>query len=683
MSDRDGEPRGRGAGINKPAWMVAREREEREKGVTGSGVGGDGDRGNGGRGDDRGGGSGYGDRDDRYSDPSDGRHSDRDRDRNRSVDRDQFGRIGRDGGGDPRDRDYRDDRRSRDDWRGDREKRDRGRRSRDERRGDRGRRERGGGGGNRSGIYFHSYGEERAWLEDRRRKRRARKSLFDVEPTPEQAAMDEARAALERDHLLRTGGVAAAAVTFVKSSSGDRDDRGGGSVRALQPQQTRHARRLYVGNIPDLSEQEVHDFFRDAIRTALVVDPNSGNSSHRSQYVESDPIISVYINRERRFAFLEFKTMEICTACLAFDGIDVMGRGKVKVKRPNDYNPALAPTTNPASLPQLDISRLGIVSPSVPDGPNKIFIGGLPYHLTENQVLELLGAFGRVRAFHLVKSDTASVTSKGYCFVEYSDPNVTQIAVMGLNGMDMGGGKQLSARMAASRGVGDDNMMDFSTAGMGAPVAAAPAGTVPGVVDGVDVDALLQAALGGGSGGGGVATMSMAGAIPAANMGPMGSMMLQQPVANLGGISQFAMNTMGVMQQGIVPQQHQPVVVTDPLAVANAAASALDAAFGSGATALTQPMHVPVAMPGQHAPMGMSMGFTPQAPSGAGGMTPTRILVLLNIVMDEDLATDEDHAMLEVEVREEAGKYGKLLSMKIPRPQVCFLLLNIVLVPLC
>ena len=106
----------------------------------------------------------------------------------------------------------------------------------------------------------------------------------------------------------------------------------------MQPQQTRHARRLYVGNVPDVNEDDIHSFFRDAIRDALVLDPDKtpSHASHKSQYVDNDPIISVYINKERRFAFLEFKTMEITTACLALDGIDVRGRGKVKVKRPNE-----------------------------------------------------------------------------------------------------------------------------------------------------------------------------------------------------------------------------------------------------------------------------------------------------------------------------------------------------------
>ena len=65
--------------------------------------------------------------------------------------------------------------------------------------------------------------------------------------------------------------------------------------------------------------------------------------------------------------------------------------------------------------------------------------------------MELLQAFGKIKSFHLVKNDPDSITSKGYCFVEYADPNVTQVAVLGLNGMDLGGGKVLTARVAAQR----------------------------------------------------------------------------------------------------------------------------------------------------------------------------------------------------------------------------------------
>lgn len=307
----------------------------------------------------------------------------------------------------------------------------------------------GGGGGGRSGsnhqqqhngaIFFRSYEEEQSWVEERRRKRLARKSKFDVMPTPEQLAADAAMAALTNP----------SATDFAGTNAGDRNF-------AAVPQQTRHARRLYIGQLPpNVTENELHVFFRDAIEQSITPgspgtkpDSSNGNNNGKPVLLDEDPILSVYINHERRFCFLEFKTVEMTTACMALDGIDINHKGKVKIKRPNDYNATMAPKVAPQNVPQLDTSKLGIVSGTVQDGPNKVFVGGLHYHLTEAQVMELLQAFGKIKAFHLVKNEPDSMTSKGYCFVEYADPAVTQVAAMGLNGMDLGGGKMLTARGA-------------------------------------------------------------------------------------------------------------------------------------------------------------------------------------------------------------------------------------------
>lgn len=158
----------------------------------------------------------------------------------------------------------------------------------------------------------------------------------------------------------------------------------------------------------------------------------------------------------------------------------------------------------------------------------------------------------------------------------------------------------------------------------------------------------------------------------------MGGMMMQQqqPMGVMPGQPQMGMNPMAGMMMPQMQQQQQPqgLVVIDPLAVANAAASALDAAFGGIAAAppLAAPTMAAAALPVQQqaAPPFQSMG-------------PTRVLVLLNMVMDEDLATSEDHKMLEEEVGEEVSKYGKLLSIKVPRHQVSFFILYGVIFVFC
>ena len=49
------------------------------------------------------------------------------------------------------------------------------------------------------------------------------------------------------------------------------------------------------------------------------------------------------------------------------------------------------------------------------------------------------------------------------------------------------------------------------------------------------------------------------------------------------------------------------------------------------------------------------------------GPQATRVLVLSNMVLQEDLASDEDYQGLQEEVREECAKFGQLKGMQIPR----------------
>ncbi|CAB9496331.1 Splicing factor U2af large subunit [Seminavis robusta] len=447
-------------------------------------------------------------------------------------------------------------------------------------------------------IFFRSFEEEQHWVEERRRKRLARKSKFDITPTPEQAAADAAMVALSNP----------AATDFAGINANDRNF-------SAVPQQTRHARRLYIGQLPpNVTEQELHVFFRDAIDRAIL--PNSPGTVNGQ--MQEDPILSVYINHERKFSFLEFKSVEMTTACMELDGIDINGKGKVKVKRPNDYNPTMAPKANLAATPQLDISRLGIISGTVPDGPDKIFVGGLHYHLSADQVLELLQAFGKVKAFHLVKNDPDSETSKGYCFVEYIDPAATNLAVQGLNGMDLGGGKMLTARVAGERGGQAPSMLSPQADVMDAAVSpAASGGNLPpnaNIVHGYDIELLVDAAMG-------------------KRPMPTAPMYLDSFGMPLTRLAPTPFAAAPAPQPPSTPQERKP----SALDIANAALAAI-----SG---------------------------TPGAPSPGQAPPPpvSRILVLSNMVTEEDLASDDDYNGLCDEVREECMKFGRLHGMQIPR----------------
>ncbi len=98
---------------------------------------------------------------------------------------------------------------------------------------------------------------------------------------------------------------------------------------------------------------------------------------------------------------VQFRTAEDATAAMAFDGI-IFQAGPLKIRRPKDY---AGPDSNPLGFVP------GVVSTIVPDSANKIFVGGLPTYLNDEQVMELLKSFGDLKAFNLVK-DSATGLSK-------------------------------------------------------------------------------------------------------------------------------------------------------------------------------------------------------------------------------------------------------------------------------
>jgi splicing factor U2AF subunit len=190
----------------------------------------------------------------------------------------------------------------------------------------------------------------------------------------------------------------------------------------------RQAKRLYVGNIPfSITEGEIERFFNATMKELNIA--KSGEN----------PVVSVSINHDKNYAFVEFRDSEEASAAMAFDGINFQGQA-LKIRRPKEYQ---APSSNPDDSP--GVTYIGGVSSNVQDTPNKLFIGGLPAYLNDEQVIELLKVFGELKSFNLVK-DTVTNLSKGYAFCEYSDSTVTDLACQGLNNMELGDKKLLVQR---------------------------------------------------------------------------------------------------------------------------------------------------------------------------------------------------------------------------------------------
>ncbi|CAD7696278.1 unnamed protein product [Ostreobium quekettii] len=359
------------------------------------------------------------DRGDRYRDRSDRGNRERDRgDRDRDRDRDRrYG--GRDadvererGGRGERDRGDNDRRGDRD---RDREHRDRHRAR------------------HRSRSRSRSRSRGRS-SRSRTPPRRKRKTLFDVPPP--------AGSQLPQGFPAAGAGApqAAAAMPMVPTAVVPLGGTSFGGVlpgavpntAMIQPpsqQATRHARRVYVGGLPPTAnEQSIATFFSHALAAVGGTSSGPGNA-----------VVNVYINREKNFAFVEFRTVEETSNAMALDGIMFEGVS-VRVRRPNDYNPAAAAALGPSvPNPNLNLAAIGLQpgGASITDAHERVFVGGLPYYLTEENCRELLGTFGAIKSFDLVK-DRETGNSKGYGFVVYADPSVTDIACQGLNGLKMG-----------------------------------------------------------------------------------------------------------------------------------------------------------------------------------------------------------------------------------------------------
>lgn len=232
---------------------------------------------------------------------------------------------------------------------------------------------------------------------------------------------------------------AAVAQQYMQRYGGGSGTTTSGAPSDVSQQQTKHARRLYVGGIPPgTTEEELGAFFGETIAKA--------NMATRDD-IPGPAIVQVYINHEKCFAFVELKSVDLTTACMGFDGVKYphrAGMSILRVRRPNDYKPEqVAGARTGASM---NLAQLGIIGTTVSDGPAKVFVGGLPYHLQDDDVKELLSAFGPLKSFHLVK-EGGSTNSKGYAFCEYFDQKITQEAISGLNNMAIGD-KTLTVRIA-------------------------------------------------------------------------------------------------------------------------------------------------------------------------------------------------------------------------------------------
>ncbi|PNS20868.1 hypothetical protein CAC42_2799 [Sphaceloma murrayae] len=202
---------------------------------------------------------------------------------------------------------------------------------------------------------------------------------------------------------------------------------------ALAPSNSRQAKRMVVHNIPSTySDEQIRDFFNLQLNGLNVV---SGR----------DPCVSAHVSKDKNFALLEFRNAEDATLSLALDGLEMEehangtnGEAKgldsgLQIKRPKDY-------IAPSKSEDTEVIE-GQTASTVPDTPNKICLTRVPVFIDEDQVRELVSAFGQLKSYVLVK-DADTGASRGVAFCEYVDAaGITDTAIESLNGMELGESK--------------------------------------------------------------------------------------------------------------------------------------------------------------------------------------------------------------------------------------------------
>ncbi|XBI29545.1 hypothetical protein VPH35_053510 [Triticum aestivum] len=113
-------------------------------------------------------------------------------------------------------------------------------------------------------------------------------------------------------------------------------------------QVTTTARRVYVGGIPPIAnEQTVAQFFNQVMAAI------KGNTSGLG-----NAVVNVHLNNEKKFAFVEMRSVEEASNAMALDGIMFEG-ARVKVRRPTDYNPSQAAALGPSQPnPNLNLAAV-------------------------------------------------------------------------------------------------------------------------------------------------------------------------------------------------------------------------------------------------------------------------------------------------------------------------------------
>jgi RNA-binding protein 39 len=73
-----------------------------------------------------------------------------------------------------------------------------------------------------------------------------------------------------------------------------------------------------------------------------------------------------------------------------------------------------------------------------PIGPTRIYVGSLHFNITEQMIKAIFEPFGVIDTVQMIH-DSESGRSKGYCFIQFRDPDSAKRAMEQMNGFELAG----------------------------------------------------------------------------------------------------------------------------------------------------------------------------------------------------------------------------------------------------
>lgn len=237
-----------------------------------------------------------------------------------------------------------------------------------------------------------------------------------------------------------------------------------GPGNSLKLESSRSSKRVLITGFEAgaYTHADVASYFNDLFKSLQLDTPLPDNMAAVVQSLTAD---------NGTLVVLEFQSSEMATIAVAFDGNYFQDDDKkfiMRIRRPADY---ITPV-----ISALDIAAAAAVAPKddgsdagkseykskVPDSSNKISIAGIPSYLNEEQVVEVLKAFGPLEGFQMVK-DKHTRESRGVAFCEFRDNEITVMACSGLNGMELGDGT-LRVKLASKGFDVEESAIPFAAA---------------------------------------------------------------------------------------------------------------------------------------------------------------------------------------------------------------------------